>query len=198
MKKNGTTIAVGLGLAMAAALPLAAHAQTTTRGVYVGVGAGQSEALEYECAPLPECKPKGTAYRFFTGWQFGRHWAAEVAFTDLGHASSSVPATFDDSVKVRATDLTLVGIWPATEKIALYGRAGGYYARATHDTTLNGASRRVNQSNGNLTFAGGLQWYFVDGLALRFEGQRYMKVGVDDSADSDYNVYSVGLLWKFR
>ncbi len=34
-------------------------------------------------------------------------------------------------------------------------------------------------------------------LALRGEGQRYLKVGGGAIGDSDYTVYSVNLLYKF-
>jgi OOP family OmpA-OmpF porin len=197
MKKNGKTIAVLLGMALGAAMPLAAQAQATMPGVYVGVGAGQSEAVEYECAALPSCKPKGTAYRFFGGYQFSRNFGVEAAYTDLGNASSHSPG-FDQTIKVRAGELTLVGSFPATERFSLYGRIGGYYAQTTADTTQAGVSQGLKESNGNITFAGGLQFFMTQSLALRGEGQRYMKVGGGKIGDSDYNVYSVGLLWKFQ
>jgi OOP family OmpA-OmpF porin len=198
MKKNGNKIAVLLGLGLSAALPLAAHGQATTPGVYVGLGAGQSEALEYDtCDTRPVCKKKGTAYRFFGGWQFNRNFGVEVAFTDVGKANSRAPG-FDETVKVRASELTLVGAYPATERFSIYGKVGAYYAQTTLDTEQGAASTRVRKSNGNPTFAGGLQFFVTPALALRGEGQRYMKVGGGSIGTSDYNVYSIGLLWKFR
>jgi hypothetical protein len=37
-----------------------------------------------------------------------------------------------------------------------------------------------------------------EGIALRGAGQHYMKIGSGNIGDSDYNVYTVSLLWKFR
>src|SRR3954465_3343749 len=106
MKKNGKTIALVLGLALGAAAPLMAHAQAATRGVYVGFGAGQAEAVNYShktCDPFltSNCKKIGSAFRFFGGWQFGRNWAVEFAYTDLGKITASTPGSFDQAVKAR-------------------------------------------------------------------------------------------------
>jgi len=196
MNKNGKTIAMIFGLALGAAMPLAASAQATKTGVYAGVGAGQSEAWDYQCDALPTCKKKGSAYKFFGGWQFSRILGVEFAYTDLGKASSSSPG-FDESVKVRATDVTLFAQWPMLERLALFGKIGGYYASTSVERTTNGVNTRLNESRGNGTYGAGIQWYITDGLAVRAEGQKYMKVGGGTVGDSDYTVYSAGLLYKF-
>jgi OOP family OmpA-OmpF porin len=199
MKKNGNKIAVLLGLALSAALPLAAQAQTTMPGAYVGVGAGQSEPLQYDaCDTRPVCKKKGTAYRFFGGYQFSRAWGVEIAYTDLGKANSSAPPTFDQSVKARLSEVTLVGTYAVTERVALFGKAGGYYARTIVDTTQSGTIQSVTQSNGNLTFGAGLQFYATPNIAVRGEGQRYARVGGGSLGNTDYTTYTVGVLFKFR
>ena len=185
-----------LGL-MLAAMPLAARAQAGDRGVYVGVGAGQAEPLQYDkCDTFPTCKKKGSAYKFFSGWQFGRNWAVEFGYQDLGKAYASSPS-FDQSIKVRLSDITLLGQWIGTERIAFFGKAGAYYANTTVDTAQAGTSTRINQSRGNLTIGAGIQWYAWRGLAVRGEGQRFLKVGGGSIGDSDYVAYTLGLLYKF-
>jgi OOP family OmpA-OmpF porin len=196
MNKKGKTIAMILGLVLSAVMPLAAQAQASARGVYAGVGGGQSEAWDYQCDALPTCKKKGSAYKFFGGWQFGRNFGVEFAYTDLGKVSSSSPG-FDQTIKVRASDVTFVAQWPALERLAFFGKVGGYYASTSADTTQAGVTTRVKESRGNGTYGGGIQWYITQGLALRGEGQRYMKVGGGSIGDSDYSVYSVSLLYKF-
>ena len=196
MNKNGKTIAKILGLVLAA-MPLAARAQAGDRGVYVGVGAGQAEPLQYDkCDTFPTCKKKGSAYKFFSGWQFGRNWAVEFGYQDLGKAYASSPS-FDQSIKVRLSDITLLGQWIGTERIAFFGKAGAYYANTTVDTAQAGTSTRINQSRGNLTIGAGIQWYAWRGLAVRGEGQRFLKVGGGSIGDSDYVAYTLGLLYKF-
>ena len=198
MNKNAKTIAIIFGLLLAAAMPLAAQAQGGDRGTYVGVGAGQAEPLQYDtCETFPSCKKKGSAYKFFGGWQFGRHWAVEFGYQDLGKAAASSPGTFDQTIKVRLSDLTLLGQWLGTERVAFFGKAGGYYANTTLDTTSAGTTTRIQQSRGGVTFGGGIQWYMWRGLALRGEGQHFMKVGGGSIGDSDYTAYTVSLFYKF-
>ena len=197
MNKNGKKIAMILGLALAMVMPLVARAQAGDRGVYVGVGGGQAEPIQYDtCDLFPECKKKGSAYKFFGGWQFGRHWAVEFTFTDLGKASASSPAS-SQTIKARASDVMLLGQWLGTERLAFFGKAGAYYANTTVDTMTGGASTRVSEGRSNFTFGAGIQYYMWRGLALRGEGQHYMKIGGASIGDSDYNAYTVSLFYKF-
>jgi OOP family OmpA-OmpF porin len=180
------------------ALPLAARAQAGDRGVYVGVGGGQAEPLQYDrCDTFPTCKKKGSAYKFFSGWQFGRNWAVEFGYQDLGKAYATSPGTFDQSIKVRLSDITLVGQWVGTDRFTLFGKAGAYYANTTVDTSQAGTSTRINESRGNLTIGAGLQYFVWRGVALRGEGQRFLKVGGGSIGDSDYVAYTMSLLFKF-
>ena len=198
MNKNGKTITMVLGLLVAAVMPLAAQAQAGDRGVYFGVGGGSAEPLKYDqCDTHPQCSKKGSAYKFFGGWQFSRNWAVEASYQDLGKASSSTPGTFDQSIKTRVGDLTLLGQILGTERIAFFGKAGAYYGNMTVDTTQAGATVRVDQSRGNITFGAGIQWYAWQGLAIRGEGQHFMKVGGGAIGESDYNVYTLSLFYKF-
>ena len=175
MKKNSKTIAVVLGMALGAALPLAAQAQTTLPGVYAGIGAGQAEPLQYDtCDTRPTCKKKGSAYRFFGGYQFSRS-VPELLMVGVG-----LPLVV--TVKVFAV--------PTVNVVLL--------ALVIPGASPDGVTVRVKESNGGITFAGGLQFFMTQSLALRGEGQRYMKVGGGKLGDSDYSVYTVGLLWKFR
>jgi hypothetical protein len=87
--------------------------------------------------------------------------------------------------------------WVALERLSFFGKVGGYYASTSADTTQAGVTTRVKESRGNGTYAGGVQWYLTQGLALRGEGQKYMKVGGGSIGDSDYSVYSISLLYKF-
>jgi OmpA-OmpF porin, OOP family len=201
MNKKGKTIEMILGLVLSAVMPLAAQAQASAPGLYAGVGGGQSEVWDYQpggnqCDALPTCKKKGSAYKVFGGWQFSRNFGVEITYTDLGKASSSSPG-FDQSIKVRASDVMLFAQWPALERLAFFGKVGGYYAQTSVDTTQAGVNTRAKESRGNGTYGAGIQWYITNGLALRGEGQKYMKVGGGAIGDSDYSVYSVSLLYKF-
>lgn len=202
MKMNGTIIAAVIGFALTAAMPLVAHSQSATRGVYVGVGAGEAWAINYPdltCTPqvTDNCKKTSTVFRFFGGWQFGRNWALEFAFSDLGKVTASTPGVFDQSVKARVSEMTIVGSWPTSERTSLYAKAGAYYGSSSAETTQNGVTTRFTEARSNATVAAGLQVFVTPHWALRAEGQHYYKVGTA-IGDINYTVYTAGALFKFQ
>lgn len=195
--KNKIKAAV-LGISLAAASLAQAQAPTINRGVYFGGALGQSEAKEFDCTAQPQCENRGSVGRIFLGLQFGRHWAFELAATDLGQVSLSNPSA-TRTVKVRAAEAVLLPSYPFTERFMAYGRAGGYYAQTTDDQAFaTGPGNRIKESNGGITWGFGLQYYVTNSIALRGEMQRYMKVGGGNIGDSDYNAVTVGALFKMR
>lgn len=210
MKKNSKSVALALAFILAAAAPLAVWAQAAGTGVYIGASAGQTQVLDYSakvCDPImASCKNTATAYRAFAGWQFSRNLAVEVAYTNLGKVSATLPGTFDENVQAQVGEMTVVALWPISDRFDLYGKAGAYYGKSSSDITVNGVEQKTNQSRGNATFGAGLQWFFTEKLALRADMQRYMKIttaqqdpttGTIISTDFNYNAYTLGLLFKF-
>jgi opacity protein-like surface antigen len=196
--KNIQAIALGACLFACAGLAQAQaqmQTQTIDRGIYLGFGLGQSQALDYDCRGRPTCENHGSAVKYFVGYQFARHWSAELGFTDLGKVRSE-SAGFREDIKARLGELTVIGSYPLNGRFSLYGKVGGYYAHTTDDVVLNGVSARLSESAGGVTWGIGAQYYVWRGLAARLEGQRYMKVGGGDLGDSDYNVWTIGLLYK--
>jgi hypothetical protein len=193
MRRHKRALVVG---ACVAAWAGAANAQspTTDRGVYFGAGLGQSQAIDYDCRARQHCETQGTVVKYFAGWQFAPRWAAEVGYTDLGRIGSENAASFKEDIKVRLGEATVVGSYPATGRLMIYGKAGGYYAHTTDDLTATGA--RLSESDGGVTWGFGLQYYVWRGVAARVDGQRYMKVGGGNIGEIDFKVYTIGLLYK--
>ena len=200
MKTQKNTSAVVLGACLAAgaaAVQAQVPTQTIDRGIYLGAGIGQSEAKEFECRGLPQCERHGTAVKYFVGYQFARHWSAELGFTDLGKFRASFPGSNQD-IKVRLGEITAVGSYPLTGRAMLYGKAGAYYAKTTSDFTVGTTSGRLAENDWGPTWGIGLQYYVAGGFAVRGEIQRYMKVGGGNIGDSDIDSFSIGLLYKLR
>ena len=196
MSKQNNIRAIIVAVGLAAGGAAQAQTQTIDSGLYFGVGVGQAKALDYDCRGRPTCEDTGTAVKYFLGYQFARHWSAELGFTDLGKVGSETPGTFKEDIKARLGELTLVGSYPATGRLMLYGKAGGFYAHTTDDVTVSGTQARLSESGGGFTWGFGAQYFAWRGLAVRLEAQRYMKVGGGDIGDSDYNAYTIGLLYK--
>ena len=112
--------------------------------------------------------------------------------------SSNVPGFFDETIKVRMGELSLLAFWPASERIALFGRAGAYYATVADDFTLSGAASHLSHSNSGFTYGLGLQYFVVGGLGLRGEYNKYLKVGGGNIGTFDYQSFTAGVLWKFQ
>src|SRR4051812_6880910 len=125
MERNGKTIAAVFALMLGVGAPLAAYSQADRTGVYIGAAAGVSEAVKY-CDPLSNpCTPKGTAYKFFAGWQFSPAFAVEVGYTDLGRITQSVPGAAEDSARSGLGEATLTGFLHGSPRASLYGKIGG-------------------------------------------------------------------------
>jgi opacity protein-like surface antigen len=191
----GMCFAVCAGAAQAQARPQPST-QTTDKGLYLGFGLGQSQALDYDCSSRAHCETHGSVVKYFLGYQFARNWSAEIGFTDLGKVGSENPGTFKEDIKARLGEVTIVGSYPASGRLMIYGKAGAYYAHTTDDVTVSGAQARLSESAWGPTWGFGLQYYVWRGFAARLEAQRYMKVGGGDIGDSDYNSYTIGLLYK--
>lgn len=198
MKRQKKIQAMVLGACLAACTGvLQAQNQTIDSGVYLGAAAGQAKWWEFQCQGFPECNQRSSVAKFFAGFQFARHWSAELAFTDLGKIHDGSPGVFSQDIKVRLGEATIVGSYPFTGRMMVYGKAGAYYAKTTDDFTLNGVSTQVVENNWGATWGLGLQYYFVRGFAARVEAQRYMKVGQGDLGDTDVDAITLGLLYKF-
>ena len=186
-----------LALITASFLALPAFAQDT--GLYVGGHLGQSNAKD-SCdaftAPGVSCDDKDTAWRLLGGYQFNRNFAVEGAYTDLGEFSATGPGG-TAAAEATALELVGVGMFPIANNLSLYGKAGVYRGEVEGrlDTTL--VSGSTKDTNTDLTFGAGVKFDMTRSVALRAEWQRYQDMGGDDTTESDVDVLSVGVLYRF-
>ena len=121
-----------------------------------------------------------------------------MGYTDLGHASSNLPGTFDEVIKVALSEATLVGFIHGSARASIFGKVGGYYGHTSDTRTLSGTTQTLKKGNGNPTYGAGLQYFVTRNLAVRGEGQRYLKVSGEPIGQHDWTAYTVGVLWKFE
>ncbi|HEU4923406.1 MAG TPA: outer membrane beta-barrel protein, partial [Burkholderiales bacterium] len=141
------------------------------------------------------CDDKDTAWKILGGYRFTRNLAVEVGYTDFGEQSASRPA---GTVTFEATALEVVGVGslPVADRFSVYGKIGMYRGDTdANDTAFGGGS--ASDSNTGLTFGIGGQYDFTKNLGIRGEWQRYADVGGDSVGESDVDVLSVGVIWKF-
>lgn len=198
--KSGTKAILAV-LSLAPALAFSASAAAQDAGFYVGGALGQAQ-VDLDCTGATTCDDKDTSWKIFAGYQFNRNFALEVGYVNLGEAVVSGPAPpfGTASVKFESTAFELVGIGllPIVDRFSIYGKLGLYRADTDADVSVSGlGSTTVSDSNADLTFGLGLRYDFTRNLGIRAEWQRYGDVAAEDFGESDIDVISIGLHWKF-
>jgi OmpA-OmpF porin, OOP family len=189
--------ALGFGAGLLACGGALAQAQTQETGFYAGASIGQSEAKDMDCAGLPSCDKKDTAWKLFGGYQFNRYIAAEGAYTDLGKVKASGPAGSVE-IKSNAWEALAVGSYPiGTTGLAPYIKGGLYRGETKTSGLVSG-----KETNTDWTAGLGLRYDITRSVAVRAEWQRYNGVdagspGGSAIGDSDVDVLSLGALFKF-
>jgi len=175
----------------------------STVGPYVGATLGYTQAKDGCVGVLSgggrSCDSTDMSWGAFAGYRVLRYLAVEAAYRDLGRVTASGPGSQQD-IHGALWDVTALGVLPLDDQISAHLRLGAY--RATLDTSVNGIA---DHTNGNLTYGAGLQWdlaslFSVRNLSVRFDWQRYKKVGAADTlyGVNIYDVSSIGVMWRFR
>src|SRR5262245_29045744 len=173
-----------LGAAAFALAGSAAAQQPSLSSVYVGGSLGQAEYKD-GCAGVANCDEKDTAWRIFGGYQFNRYFAAELGYHDLGEASAPAGA-----LEGTVWELVGIGAYPIVDKLSVYGKLGLYRG----ELEAPGAK----ETNSDLTYGAGLQYDVMKNVGVRGEWQRYSKMGGGNLVETDVDVMSVGVLYRFQ
>jgi OOP family OmpA-OmpF porin len=169
--------------ALAFAGSVAAQQQSTS-SLYIGGSIGQAEFKD-GCSGVAGCDEKDTAWRILGGYQFNRHFAAELGYYDLGEASAPSGA-----IEGTIWEAVGIGSFPIFDKLSVYGKLGLYRGE------LEGPA--VKETNEDLTYGVGLQYDFLRNLGVRGEWQRYSKMGGGALVETDVDVLSVGVIYRFQ
>ena len=160
-------------------------------GWLVGGSVGQSK-IKLDCPAGASCDDTDTAFRIFGGYNFNKHFGAELGYADLGKATFSAAGLSGDA-KATAWDLMAVGTLPIGDKFGVYGKLGWYRA----DTKSSGIAGGSSDTNSDFTMAVGGQFNFNKNLGIRAEWQQYNAVG-NDSRHGDVDVMSIGVVYRFK
>ena len=181
-----------LAIATAAfALPASAQSMSS---VYIGGSLGQSDA-DVNCEGFA-CDTKDTGWRIFGGYQFNRHFSAELGYANLGKATVDFGGGDTFETEATAFDLSAVGAFPVGP-VSIYGRLGLYRADIETSEPLFGIN--TEESSNGILFGAGVQWDFTKNLGLRGEWTRYDGLeACSDCEKVDVDVLSIGLLWRFQ
>ena len=191
MSLKKTTIAALLaasGLVVSSASM--AQGKPADTGFYAGATIGQSDFSSADCSGVT-CDTKDTAFRILGGYQINRNFAAEIGYHDFG----KVTINGVGDVKANAIELVGLGMYPINPQFSVYGKLGFYRGEAK----LSGDFGDGKETNTDLTYGVGVQYNFNRQLGVRGEWQRYSKLGGDDTGgDSDVDVLSIGVVFRFQ
>ncbi len=143
-------------------------------------------------------------YKLFGGYQFGKYFALEGGYFDLGQfgftATTLPTGTLRGNIKLKGLFMDLVGILPFTSKFSAFARLGVDYAQADDSFTGTGAVNVLDPNpstrQANYKFGLGLQYNFTRSFGMRIEAERYR---VNDAVGhkGDIDLYSLGLVYRF-
>jgi OOP family OmpA-OmpF porin len=163
-----------------------------------------------------------TGYKLFGGYAFNDYFAVELMYGDFGSVSENVVAAVNvtDGVDTLVGDVTLganldisgwgfhvVGSYPVTPTVSLFGKLGYYFYKVDGTLTLgfNGTTNGVpstlsdsageDENNSDFAFGLGADYHFNQNLSGRLEWERYQLKAFDTDLDTD--VIAVSLMYRF-
>ena len=80
--------------------------------------------------------------------------------------------------------------YPIVDKLSVYGKLGVYRG----ELEAPGAE----ETNTDVTFGVGLQYDLIKNVGVRGEWQRYSKMGGGNLVETDVDVLSVGVVYRFQ
>jgi OOP family OmpA-OmpF porin len=194
--KNARLLLTGVLAASALAFTPLSHAQNW----YAGAGFGQSKATD-ACTGASTlgvaCDDTDTALRIFGGYQFNPNLAVEVGYSDLGKATASVPG-LSGEWKSTAWDFMAVGMLPINPQLSVLGKIG--LSSWSLDSTITASgigSTTYSPTGSDVTYALGVQYAFTPTIGMRAEWQKFANIGDDVTGQSDVDVISASILFKF-
>lgn len=141
-----------------------------------------------------------TAYKIQLGYQLNPYFAIEGGYVDLGKATYT--ASFNGgsakaSIKASGINIAVLGMFPVSESLSLFGKVGLINAEAKTDLHATGLT--VSVSNTTLrTGAGlGLNYQFEKSIAARIEYEEFYKLGDTDGGTEKVGLWSVAILYRF-
>lgn len=174
-------------------------AAASAQDFYAGGHIGQSKA-ESACDGVSgtgiSCDDKGTAWKLLGGYRLHRNFAAELAFTNFGEAKATGPGG-SITANSKAVDISIVGSFYPIDRLAVFGRLGGYRADTEVKTRTVTVNQNDSERNTGLTYGFGVAYDLTKRFTVRAEWQKYNEVGGPNTGEDDITLMSLGVLFRF-
>ena len=135
------------------------------------------------------------AFKGFGGYQFHPNLAVEGAFVSLGTVRydgdfGGIPVT-NGRIDIFGLNASAVGLWPVSEKVNLFGKAGVFFWTADAKDNTGGVAFSGTKDGADVSLGVGMSYAITRNLVARIEGE-YFKV---DNANA--TMISAGLAYRF-
>ncbi|HET9736297.1 MAG TPA: outer membrane beta-barrel protein [Burkholderiales bacterium] len=187
MNRMKTAFAIALPAALLA-ISAPAIAQQSDAGWYIGGSYGISNIDVDTAGTGFGVDGDDTGFKIFGGFQFNKHWGAEVGYLDAGKASVTGPGGSAD-LSVTALTLAGTGTLPLNESFSLLGKVGLWM----WDTGCSGAVcvSSYDDSSTDLFYGVGARFNFNRNWSMQVEWEQF-----ETSADA-VTLTSLGVRYKF-
>ena len=185
-RTKATVASLAFASSLAAAAP--AVAQQSEAGWYIGGSYGMTNIDVDTSGTGFRADGDDTGFKIFGGFQFSKHWGAEVGYLDAGKASVTGPGGSAD-LSVTAITFAGTGTLPLNENFSLLGKVGLWM----WDTGCNGAIclSSASDSDTDLFYGLGVRYNFNRNWAIQAEWEQF-----ETSVDS-VTLTSIGVRFKF-
>lgn len=193
------------GLFMVVAVGGAGAAES---GFYLGGTIGQSR-FDTDIEGLTgSVDRRDTAWNLFGGYQFNRHFALELGYTDFGKSSfngalaTPIPpfpagTAASASIDANAWSLSIVASAPFTQQLSGYAKLGANYNDVKARVSIGGITDSTSDHNTSYLWGLGLKYNFMPNLGVRGGWERYRIGSEAVGGKDDVDLWSIGLQFSF-
>lgn len=140
-------------------------------------------------------------YRLKLGYKASRYFAIEGEYVDFGRATNpfASPASLDAGFRSTGFGVNTIATLPAWNRFSLYGRLGAYRGEARPEFAPSYASLLADGGarGTRLRYGLGLRYDFTKAFGIRAELERYAPLGSPLASDTESDLFSVGVMWRF-
>jgi OmpA-OmpF porin, OOP family len=178
------------------AISTPAAAQQSDAGWYIGGAYGMS-SFNVDTAGItnPSVDDSDSGFKIYGGFQFNKHFGAEIGYADFGKSAVSGSALgfpFTASAGVTAWTFAGVGTLPLNESFSLFGKVGLANWKVDVSANVLGASGSDSDSGTDAFFGIGARYNLNKNWGLVLEYEQY---SAGDWGDA--TLTSLGVRYKF-
>lgn len=139
------------------------------------------------------------AYRLKLGYKYSRFLTVESEYVDFGNNAGSVfanPANLSSAFRTSGFGVDTIATVPIWRQFSFYGRLGAYTG-SRNIYFSNPASLLGDNTRTRVRYGLGVRYDFTKAVGIRAELERYAPPGAVFSGESEADLFSVGVSWRF-